>query len=266
MNLSHRLLVRCWLLLAGLTLASAATAQPTKPPTLPELAKKYNLDFVTREPAFPVAIEGGAIDGKAATPAEVEQYLDIFTFEWSLYPPELVKRTRLKKIVFCKELSFAKQLRTAVPDFANDVLYLDVLRGRSDANYVRKVIHHEFFHIIDIRDDGLLYEDERWTQLNPRGFKYGSGGASLQDDPTVTVPRSDPGFLNRYAAAGVEEDKAEVFAHLMVEPKLIAKRAGKDKYLRAKVDRLKELLADFCPKMDETFWKAVESAERPTKQ
>jgi hypothetical protein len=52
----------------------------------------------------------------------------------------------------------------------------------------------------------------------------------------------------------------------MVEPKRMAERAGKDKYLRAKVDRLKELLADFCPKMDQTFWNAVESAQRPTKQ
>jgi C-5 cytosine-specific DNA methylase len=37
----------------------------------------------------------------------------------------------------------------------------------------------------------------------------------LQVDSTVTTTGKDePGFLNRYAAVGVEEDKAEVFAHM----------------------------------------------------
>jgi hypothetical protein len=154
-----------------------------------------------------------------------------------------------------------------VPDFENDVLYLDVARGRFDDLYVRKVIHHEFFHIIDLRDDGKLYEDERWGKLNPPNFKYGPGGAKLQDDPTVTTTGQDePGFLNRYAAAGVEEDKAEVFAHLMVEPKVMAERAKKDKYMRAKVERMRELLAEFTPKADDAFWKAVEKVERPEKK
>jgi hypothetical protein len=239
-----------------------APAQPAAP-DLAAVARKYDLELVTAAPQFPVKIDGGSIDGAEADREDVERYAAVFAFEWSLYPRELVKRTRLKKVVFCKDLSFAGQQRTAVPDFKNDVLYLDVLRGRDHGTYVRKVIHHEFFHIIDLRDDGQLYQDERWAKLNPPGFRYGSGGAKLQDDPTVTNPKDDPGFLNRYAAAGVEEDKAEVFAHLMVEPKLMAERAKKDKYMRAKVERMKELLAAFSPKTDETFWEAVEKAERP---
>ena len=98
---------------------------------------------------------------------------------------------------------------------------------------------------------------------NPPEFRYGTGGAKLQDDPTVTHTGKDvPGFLNRYAAAGVEEDKAEVFAHLMVEPKAMADRAKTDKYMRAKVERMKELLATFAPKVDKKFWDAVAKAER----
>ena len=89
----------------------------------------------------------------------------------------------------------------------------------------------------------------------------------MQDDPSVTTTGQDvPGFLNRYAAAGVEEDKAEVFAHLIVEPKMMADRAKKDKYMRAKVERMKELLADFAPKVDKSFWEAVEKTDRPVKR
>ena len=231
---------------------------------LAAVGKKYGLEIITSPPRFPVKMNTGEINGSAAAKADVESYAGLFAFEWSLYPPELVKKTRLKSVVFCRDLTFAGQRRTAVPDFEHDVLYLDVARGRSNDRYVRKVIHHEFFHVIDLRDDDHLYEDERWAKLNPSGFKYGPGGINLQNDPTVTEPGKDaPGFLNRYAASGVEEDKAEVFAHLMVEPKAMSARAGEDKYIRAKVERMKELLAEFSPKADEKFWKKVEKAERP---
>src|SRR5262245_45505452 len=203
----------------------------------------------------------GDINGSEAAMTDVESYAPIFAFEWSLYPPALIKKTRLRSIVLCKDLTFAGQRRTAVPDFEHDILYLDVARGRTNDRYVRMVIHHEFFHLIDLRDDDHLYEHERWAKLNPPGFKYGPGGVNLQNDPTVTETGKDsPGFLNRYAASGVEEDKAEVFAHLMVEPKEMKDRAAKDKYMRAKVERMKELLADFAPKMDEKFWRAVSEA------
>jgi hypothetical protein len=254
-------------LLTPVLVIALASAPASAQPDLAAVGKVYGLEIVTDAPKFPVKLRSGAIDGAEAAKADVETYGPIFAFEWSLYPPELVQRTRLKKVVFCKDLSFEKQKRTAVPDFENDVLYLDVARGRFDESYVRKVIHHEFFHIIDLRDDGKLYEDERWAKLNPPNFKYGPGGAKLQDDPSVTTTgRDEPGFLNRYAAAGVEEDKAEVFAHLMVEPKLMAERAKKDKYMRAKVERMRELLAEFTPKADDVFWKAVEKVERPEKK
>lgn len=251
-------------------LAAAAAAQPVPAPApspavpgLAAITKQYKLEVVTHEPKFPVRITHGVINGAEADKADADTYAAIFAVEWSLYPAELVRRTGLKKVVFCKDLSFEKQLRTAVPDFENDVLYLDVARGRHDDLYVRKVIHHDFYHIIDLRDDGRLYEDERWAKLNPPNFKYGPGGAKLQDDPTVTIPRDDPGFLNRYAAAGIEEDKAEVFAHMMVEPKVVAARAEKDKYVRAKVERMRELVAEFSPKAGADFWATVEKYERP---
>ena len=43
---------------------------------------------------------------------------------------------------------------------------LDVGTNDQPASYLRKVIHHEFFHVIDYCDDGLLYEDDGWKSLN----------------------------------------------------------------------------------------------------
>ncbi|MCE9564242.1 MAG: hypothetical protein K8U57_19535 [Planctomycetes bacterium] len=253
-------------LFVALACESAVAQSKSTAPDLATLGRKYKLDIVTRAPIFPVKTRHGAIDGAEADRKEADSYAAIFAFEWSLYPSELVKKTGLRGVVFCKDLSFAGQKRTAVPDFEHETLYLDVTRGRHDELYVRKVIHHEFFHLVDLKDDGHLYEDERWVRLNPPGFKYGPGGAKLQDDPTVTTTgKDDPGFLNRYAAAGVEEDKAELFAHMMVEPKMIAVRVEKDKYIRAKVERMKELLTAFSSKADKDFWAAVDEVKRPEK-
>jgi len=245
----------------------SAVAQPKPLATdVTAVGKKYKLELVLLAPIFPVKTQHGPVDGAEADRKEADSYAAIFAFEWSLYPTELVKKTGLKAVVFCKDLSFAGQKRTAVPDFEHDTLYLDVTRGRHDELYVRKVIHHEFFHLVDLKDDGRLYEDERWGRLNPPGFKYGPGGAKLQDDPTVTTTgRDEPGFLNRYAAAGVEEDKAELFAHMMVEPKLIAARVEKDKYIRAKVERMKELLTGFSLHANKDFWAKVDDVKRPEK-
>jgi Putative zinc-binding metallo-peptidase len=232
----------------------SSTRFPTSAASLDSLSDKYALRIISQKPTFPIKSFHGLIEGKEATADKVNAFAPILTFEWNLYPVAMVQRTRLKRIVLCTDLSFAGQKRSAIPDFENDVLYLDVVRGSYSEQYVRKVIHHEYYHIIDLRDDGLLYNDDGWAQLNPRGFKYGSGGKNAQEDLAVSLGTDTPGFLNKYSMTAVEEDKAELFAHLMVEPTTVYNRATKDIVLRAKVARLKELMAAFCPEMDKTYW------------
>ena len=109
-------------------------------------------------------------------------------------------------MVLCKELSFAGQRRNAIPDCEHETLYLDVSRGSYSKTYLRGVIHHEFFHIIDFRDDGSVYQDKRWKALNPEKFRYGSGGRTVQDlAKTSVLTDKYPGFLNHYSTTGVEE-------------------------------------------------------------
>jgi hypothetical protein len=50
----------------------------------------------------------------------------------------------------------------------------------------------------------------------------------------------------------------------MVEPKLVAERAEKDKVLKAKVERMEELLAAFCPEVNRKFWDSVRKLDRST--
>jgi hypothetical protein len=226
---------------------------------LVKLAQADHFEAIPVNPQFPVPTTWGKIDGVPAGRNAMQRYARLFAREFGLYPVDLIKRSELKRVVFCEQLSFDGQLRAAVPDFEHDTLYLDVTRGGYDRGYLREVLHHEFYHIIDFKDDGQLYTDDVWTALNARGFKYGTGGKNAQNSPEMGVLTDRyPGFLDHYCTTGVEEDKAEVFAYLMVNPAYVKKRCEKDAVLAAKVKRMRELMVSFCPQIDDQFWAGIE--------
>ncbi len=259
---AHRFLVRLvvpMLFFSGLGWASSR-ADESLPPELRTIARAYEIEIISAAPRFPVETRHGAIDGKEADRKEIQNYTGLFVPEFSLYPVSLVRRTQLKRVVLCSHLAFAGQRRNAIPDFEHDTLYLDVNRGTYSKSYLRKVIHHEFFHIIDYRDDGSLYQDERWSALNPPEFQYGNGGQAVQDQRETSVLTTKfPGFLNHYSTTGVEEDKAEMFANLIVDPTYVEARADKDGVLHAKLKKMKALMASFCPEVNERFWEKAQT-------
>jgi len=251
-----------------LTTLRGVSAEPVEAPTafaasLDSVAKQYDIAIEWSDVEFPVRTQHGRITGESANVEQLANYVPLLTSELSLYPTEFVAKTKLKRIVLCRELSFAGQRRTAIPDFEHDTLYLDVARASNKRFYLNKVFHHEFFHIVDLRDDGKLYADERWAQLNREDFKYGTGGKHAQDfSETSLLSEKYPGFLNHYSTTGVEEDKAELFANLIVEPEYVAQQAAKDPVLKAKVECLKDELRSFCDDVDEDFWKRVRQTKR----
>jgi hypothetical protein len=230
---------------------------------LAKIEKAYHIEIVTTNPGFPVKNTYGMIDGKPADRRELENYIGLFAQEFTLYPLAFVKRSQMKRVVLCIDLAFAGQRRNAVPDFEHDTLYLEVSRGSFSNAYMRKVLHHEFFHIVDWRDDGSLYKDARWASLNASSFKYGSGGINAQGLGYSSVFTDKfPGFLNYYSTTGVEEDKAEVFANLIVEPVYVENKIKNDAVLRAKVKLMQKLLRSFCPDVNPAFWKKVRRMKR----
>lgn len=246
-------------ILAPFLLTGTACAQSEE---LDRVAKAYRIQIVTASPSFPVRSTHGIIDGRGAEQKALDDYAPLFAAEFSLYPPDYVKRSQLRRIVLSSELSFAGQRRNAIPDYEHNTLYLDVSRGAYSKPYLRKVIHHEFFHIVDWRDDGSVYSDPQWASLNPSQFRYGRGGRNAQELATTSVLTDRfPGFLNHYSTTGVEEDKAEILANLIVDPGYVDARAGKDPVLMAKVERMRELLATFSPDMNDAFWAKVRTTK-----
>lgn len=223
---------------------------------LREIAEKYKIEVATTDLGFPIKTLHGLIEGKEATRGALENYQRTLSAELNRYPLSLVQISKIARIVLCEDLSFDGQRRNAIPDFEHDVLYLDVERGDYNQLYQRKVIHHEFFHLIDYKDDGSVYTDNAWAALNPSTFKYGAGGRSAQSDASTSILTDRfPGFLNHYSTTGVEEDKAEIFANMIVDPKHVESRAKADPVIKSKVLAMKALLEKFCPEVNEEFWK-----------
>jgi hypothetical protein len=236
------------------------------PPTITQLAdvaSAFDIAIVTSQPELPVKTHYGLIGGKEASGRALSRYVPIFIQEFTLYPPSLVRRARVKRVVLCEGLSFAGEQRGAIPDFEHDTLYLDVARGSYSEDYMRRVLHHEFFHHVDLRDDGSLYRDDVWAALNDPASHYGNGGRSGQGTPGASLLTDRfPGFLDFYATTGVEEDKAEVFACLLSQPGYVAHRIETDEILRAKVARMKALITSFAPEADADFWQRVGARRR----
>lgn len=224
---------------------------------------QFGISVVWKNPRFPIAVSGGNITGSDAGPS-VQQYLSLMVREFSVYPKEFLQRSKLKRIVVCRDLAYADQKRAAIPDFAGRTLYLDCERGSQSLRYQRGVIHHEFFHLIDYVDDGAVYEDANWSALNPTGFHYGKGGAAVQKDPTQSMFRNPTaGFLTNYSVSGVEEDKAELFAHLILNAQKVEAAVASDEVLDSKVLHLKASLRQFCPQLDDAFWRRTAAKLTP---
>jgi hypothetical protein len=242
------------------------------------LHQKYGITIVRSGPQFPVEIPPhGKIHGKAAGRENIESYWPLFGAEWNLYPTELVEKTKLQRIILCEGLAFEnsqgeQQLRTALPDLGYTSeyrhLYLDVARGRHSELYVREVIHHEYFHIIHwCTAPNLDDKDEEWTALNHATFTYGTGGEDQQGNPDASVIIEDvPGFLTPYAMSGLKEDKAEIFAYMVVARQYMEERATKDEIIKKKMQKMKERLQAFCPELNVRFWNQAGAVERPKVQ
>jgi len=248
---------RLWLVIAFFLAAAWLRGSVLYDQLKQEYQGKGGVELVAGSEPFPVTLGAGVVAGKNVPKSDIDIYLYLFRKEFGKYPAELISLTGLKRVVFCRELSINGQARAAVPDGENNTLYLDVRSGIYSETYRRKIIHHAFYRLLDeASHDGP--GDADWVALNSPGFHYGSEGPVAEGDNKASlISHPAPGFLNSWAMSAVEEDKAEIFANLMVNDLKTRLLLKDDEILRAKVRRLKDTLALFCRPCGEDFWARV---------
>ena len=236
---------------------------------LDRLKARYSIEITLPAEPFFVWLKHGqyltGIEGQPATSEEANWYVpSVCRGVWPLPASSCVKNTKLNA---CRTLrgtvSFAEAEpgRYGSPAYAqrtanrfplcmcravesrtaqHGVLYLSVTWGRDDEDYVRKLIHHEFYHCVQRQQFGG-FGDPWMGRAQLAGFCYGPGGLAVNygSDRTFWVMPAEEwgnGFLNQYSMSAPEEDQAEIFAHLLTEPAVWTRGLRTDDILRRKLN------------------------------
>lgn len=237
-----------------------------------KVAEDLQVQIVLANHDFPVHVLGGEVTGEETDTAALEGYSEPFAYEFSFYSRELIRKSQLRKIVVCKNLTDFGAACGGLADHEHHTLFLCLNHAWDNRRALRRTIHHEVFHLLDYVDDGSIAVDAQWLLFNLPISK--SGGTldifdfnnSAKEKPPVTEPNSQfvyvsaPGFITPYAKTSMAEDKAELFASLMIEPSMVRLRGGVDRIVKAKADLLQaRLRTDFG--LYDAFWERAAAAE-----
>ena len=182
-------------------------------------------------------------------------FMELLRQELLKYPASFWEKFFIPKIVLVKKHFFHEKPAEGLFTTKADVIFLDFSRSRRNAQAQSHNIHHEIFHQIDFHILGpQMTDDQEWRSLNAPGFVYTPTPETRSTPVEKTLdPRIPPvsGFATDYATTLVAEDKAEIFACLMVpsQNKLIHRWATKDKILQKKIEAMKKMINEFCPEM-----------------
>lgn len=184
------------------------------------------------------------------------RYLGVFEEEIRKYPPGFSAKIRLKGFILIKKLFYNEKPGEGLYDFRNNVVFLDFARRKHNLLAKRHNLHHEIFHVIAYQTGhtALQRKDEAWGRLETGDLKNDPGENPAAGTTPFTPPQ--PGFITHYAMSATDEDKAEVFAGMMVasQHRVMLKWAQKDPILRKKLKEMKAFIQDFEPGMDEGYW------------
>ena len=163
-------------------------------------------------------------------------------------PESFVKRTGLKYVTFLEAPTFKKLSIGGLA--AGDTIFLALPVSE-------KTVYHELFHIFD-----TLKPIKKWQNINDRKFVYTGSqyyAANLtkakrkRKDRNLSTGKYDQDFVSRYAMSNEVEDRAETFAHMIVENKNFLKRTEKIPVLRKKMKFLIDM-TDKNKLLGREFW------------
>jgi hypothetical protein len=228
--------------------------------TIAWVAKNYRIDVVWKKVPYPVLLveERKSLEGTNPSPDAVEAALPGLRQALAKYPRELPHAAGLSRILLGTNL---KASGVHIGGYSNPPSRSLILEIDEAAQQPFKSIklHHEIFHLIDRAILGqFAKQDLAWARLNGPGFRgYQSGDGwkwMANQQPGQSKPQAEAGFVSPYSMSSIQEDKAEVFGLLMEDPAALTALAEKDPVIRTKVERMKQLVRQASPKMDNKYF------------
>lgn len=122
----------------------------------------------------------------------------------------------------------------------------------SNTSNFKRAFHHEMFHVLEYYMSDKkrnLYSD--WASLNPQGFEYEPNTSRINIDYVYNANSNlnkngisdNPYFVTKYSKASDKEDRAEIFAELMIATR---KRSYLEngQNIKKKADKIDESIID----------------------
>jgi hypothetical protein len=201
---------------------------------------------------------------------DVYRYLKIFSEEIDKYPKSFFKKIHLKHVLLVKKLFNEESPAEGIYDSLHNVVYIEFLRGKRFNFSQRHNVHHEIFHVIDFELQRQQFLDSiSWEALNPLGVEYSKEEARMIEKNRAyhfSAPEQI-GFITLYARTSALEDRAEVFASLMVSSqyKIAMRWMRVDSVLKSKIEYIQKVMKNFIPDWNEDYWLKIHKVSFPQK-
>ncbi|TSA33040.1 MAG: hypothetical protein D4R66_05200 [Opitutales bacterium] len=183
--------------------------------------------------------------------AQFKAFVRMLRDELDMYPEAIVSRLGFGNIYILDEFTYrdvklAGQSFSWIPKPA--VAYgLNSFKPEEMASraFFSRTTHHEVFHAMErqfTRSGGPLF-GATWDALNEPGFKYriGPDSVSAEGQPTHTKDnKGRKGFAEPYGMNIATDDRATMYARMMVADQVFYGRLAHDPILLAKTNRLQE--------------------------
>lgn len=238
--------------------------------TIAWVAKNYRIEIVWKSVPYPIPLreERKMLEGVDPTKEVVEEALPGLKAALSKYPHEVPHAAGLRKIILGANLKASGVHIGGYSYPPSHALILEIENG-DKRGFPSRTMHHEIFHLIDRAILGQFSkQDVIWLRLNGpafRGYQMGDGWNWMANQqPGKARPTAERGFVSPYSMSSVQEDKAEVFGFLMDDPAALKTMADGDAIIRAKVERIKQLVRQASPKMDNKFFDKLAGTEKTT--
>ena len=191
------------------------------------------------------------------------------------FPPHVVGKFGLKRIVFCKELTHRGNVCGGLTRAQEGIIFLSsvLYDERRIKNAPARCFYHEVFHLLDHAmgvsdlsqyDAAVDFErDFGWESLNHESVRYGARWRTYSSE--LKAKAITPGIWTYYSLSSPAEDKAVIFSHLMTDYERITNCSKRDKILERKINLLKYRLFSFDSYFDESFWLARAPRLRETR-
>lgn len=263
---------RCLVLCLAAVISAAAQADSTESADfralLGDVAERYAIEITWGDGPYRYDTDWGWGAADNAGDWEVDMFAPILAEELNLYPRTFFGKADLSGVILARDIWVEQQgVARNVAGYIFDGKILASVSYTYKVNHrdkQRRYLHHLIWHQIDSLA-GTLWEDPEWVALNQEGFEYGlhsKGGVHDRSSESGLLSSDYPGFINRYGTGNVPDDKADLFAYLMVAHHWVEARAAEDPFLRAKVSTIKKRLAEFDPVFDAAFWEKIDAVQR----